>query len=284
MTKLGKRLKTAGCVAAMGLAAGISAAQAATVNLEVDSVLSEIKGSTAAVTGSGSKDNTTTWNIGDSARFGLAGDDGTPDQTPVSYGLDVEIISATGTLTEGTDSLMIAQTVNSQGLTDTGSLSIYFNPDNDGVFSATLRFSLFDDSFSSAQFLDLFATSLDIDFDQKMSTTRADVAAYGLNNPTDIGLEDDGTRITFSGDGSAEFSDPRAAVLLEYENTSTFDLTFSHDSVALYMLEFRNPPETVDIVDFETTSTVSTVPLPAAGWMLLAGTGALFAARRRRRG
>lgn len=270
-------LKQHGFFVALCVGMTASASNAAIQNLEVSQTINEIVGTTAVVSGSGSTSNTDVWNTGDSARFILSGDDGTPAQTPVSYGLEIRPFATSGALIAGTDSLMIARTVDSQGLTDDGLISIYFSPTQNGAYDAKLRFTLYDTSFTTQQPIDFFVTSLDIDFDQIMSASKFAVDGYGLNTPTDITVTEANNTLSFQGAGNADFSDPEAAVLLEYRDTSTFDLTFSHDSVALYMLEFRNPPETVDIIDFNTTPTP--VPLPAG--MVLMASGLLLMRRFR---
>lgn len=280
LKRIAKRL-----IAPLALLLPCSSALAAYANLEITSVVEEIVGTTAEITGSGSKANTASWDFNDSARFILTGDDGTPAMSSVTYGLDVRPISTTGGFQPGTDSLMIARTVDSQGLTDAGSLSLYISPDGAEIWTGEFRFSLYQGSSGSSAFstpasLDIQVTSLDLDFYQRMELHRNELSAYGLNNPTDIVVTDAaGDLIDFQGDGNATFSDPEAAVIGRYDGRSDFNVAFSHDDVALFMFEFRNPPSDIDdenIVFFN-------VPVPPPFALLLPALGGVLLLRARNR-
>ena len=132
---------------------------------------SQTVGSTATVTGSGSKSNTTTWETGVVAEYIIS------DEFGQQYGMRVSISNPTGTLTAGTDSLMVARTVESQGLVDPGTLSVYINPGDTttttGEWSLDLNFSFYDAAFENSVAVDLLLTSLDIDAGQKYYTSDA---------------------------------------------------------------------------------------------------------------
>jgi len=280
LKRIAKRL-----VAPLALLLPCSSALAAYANLEITLVEQEILGTTAVITGSGSKDNTASWDFNDSARFILTGDDGTAAMDLVTYGLDVRPISTTGGFQPDTDSLMIARTVNSQGLTDTGSLSLYISPDGAGIWTGEFRFSLYQGSGGSSDFStpaspNIQVTSLDLDFDQRMELRRNELSAYGLNDPTDIVVTDAaGGLIDFQGDGNATFSDPEAAVIGRYDGRSDFNVAFSHDDVALFMFEFRNPPSDID----DETIVFFNVPVPPPFALLLPALGGFLLLRARNR-
>ena len=146
----------------------------------IDGTLSRTAGSTTSIPGSGNAANTTFWNTGTTGEFVIHNAD-----TGFYSGLKVSILNPTGTLHEGTDSLMVAQTTNSQGLTDTGTLSIYFRPTGSntadgaatvgGNWTATILFESFTVIGAPGSFeltdtplpVNVTLTSLDIDFDQK---------------------------------------------------------------------------------------------------------------------
>jgi len=258
------------------LALGTSAHAATFANLEVTSTIRDIVGTTAVVTGSGSADNTTTWSNGDSARFILSGDDGTAAQNPVSYGLDIRPVGTTGGFQPGTDSLMIARTVDSQGLMDTGTISLYVRPTS--AWTGDFEFSWFDPTFTTAASPSVMVTSLDLDFNQRMVLDTTQASALLLNTPTTVTTVQTGTDMTFTGVGAASFDDPSAAVIAQYQAKSTFDVGFEHTSVALFMFEFRNPSTILTDPDL---TPVPTVPLPGGLPLLFAGAGALWVLRWR---
>jgi len=259
------------------------ATQAAYANLEIVAVDQQIVGTSAKVSGSGSKDNTVQWFFGDSARFILNGDDGTPSANAVTYGVDVRPVSATGGFQPGTDSLMIARTEDSQGLKDTGSLSLYISPAA-GSWTGEFKFSFYAGSgaksdFSTPVSLSVQAASLDLDFNQRMQLYRDELAAYGVTDPTDIVVTDDGgDLIDFQGVGTANFDNPAAAVIARYNSVEQFNVAFSHTSVALFMFEFRNPPDNIDDSNFNFNQV--SVPVPATPALILLALGVVLGVRR----
>ena len=87
---------------------------------EIISTLSDTVGSSYEVSGSGSSSNTADWVEGEVGRFAIEIDGVTRYLTVSAEDL--------GGLTPSEDTLMVAQTVDSQGMDDTGTLSIYFRP------------------------------------------------------------------------------------------------------------------------------------------------------------
>lgn len=223
-------------------------------NLVIDSVVLETVGSTAVVSGGGSTDNTTTWSTGLVGQFIMF------DSISNSYvAMNVTATSPTGALAAGTDSLMVARTVNSQGLTDPGTLSVYVSPIPDNTWSLTLGFEFFavtgsPGSFtitSTPQSVGLQLTSLDIDFSQKYYTSNSSFASNILYSPSaisNLGTDTSATGGTgytgFTATGDASFSNPAYAVSSKGTGSS-YTVQLAHNKEALYMFEFRDPSSIV---------------------------------------
>lgn len=234
-------------------------------NFSVTQTLSDTMGTTSAIAESGSKANTTTWSAGIVGRFIVS--DGTS-----SHGLQVEALNPTGVLLAQTDSLMVTRTTNSQGLTDTGTLSVYVNPGNtsttEGAWTLDLRFSFWDAAFTQAQDVTILLTSLDIDHNQRYYTDSQDfVSNSKYGNSLVTSAASIGTFTGFTAAGNSVFNDPRHAVSSLSQHQSAFDVKLGHDNVALFMFEFRNPSQIV--------------PEPSATLLVMGG-GLLALARRRR--
>jgi len=109
---------------ALVLASGTISAASLTIN----GVISQTVGTTAVIPfgTSGNATNTTTWIAGNgTVGTGVVGQFLVKDSTNTLYGMRVSATNPTGKLVSGTDSLMVARTVDSQGLTDNGTLSVY---------------------------------------------------------------------------------------------------------------------------------------------------------------
>ncbi len=243
-------------------------AQAASI--AITDTVSDTVGTTAVIPGSGEPFNTNTWSVG---RVGLFN---------VNIGgsagyLQVEASNPTGALSAGTNSLMVARTVNSQGLTDAGTLSVYVRPTSENNWNLDLRFSFWQSydaqtsSVSGPINLTLKLTSLDIDFNQLYYVADADFGGGSVTYaPTNITSAPFITGFTgFTSPANSVFNDPENAVT-STGTGETFNIRLRHDSVALFMFEFRDPP--------------TIIPEPSSA-VALAGMAVLGAAglRRRRR-
>ncbi|MES2709475.1 MAG: PEP-CTERM sorting domain-containing protein [Verrucomicrobiota bacterium] len=273
-----KWLRAALFAAAIGLTGGLAKA-----DIEIAETLSRTAGSTTDITGSGNAANTTSWSPGVAGQFVIHNPD-----TGFRAGLRVSILDPTGTLQNGTDSLMVAQTTNSQGLTDTGTLSIYFRPTGsnasdgaasvNGDWTSTILFESFTLSGSPGSFaltdtplsVNVTLRSLDIDFDQKYYVQTAGFT-HEPYDPTDLTTASPVISgfTGFTSSANSTFSDPEAAVTSKSTApVDHFEAFVSHDSVALFMFEFR--------------SNSAIVPEPSSSLVGLLGLGAVLGRRKRR--
>ncbi|WFB36881.1 hypothetical protein P3T73_03780 [Kiritimatiellota bacterium B12222] len=212
----------------------------APANVVIDSIVSDTVGTTAVISGSGTKDNTTTFALGEVGRFGILVDG-------VQRYMSVNMNSVSGSLTVGEDSLMVTQTVNSQGLTDSGTLSIYISPDSKSAWTANMSFSFYEDEALTTPFTPgILLTSLDIDYDQVYSVKNDDIDDSILYGATQLTSHKDlpPGYTGFIGEGNAEFYDPEFAVST-LSTSQEINFALAHDDVALFMFEFRNPPAVI---------------------------------------
>ena len=227
-------------------------------SLSIDSVILQTVGTTSNIPGSGDVNNTNTWSVGEVGRF-------TAVDGANTFGIIVTATNPTGSLSAGTDSLMVARTTNSQGLTDTGTLSVYVR--STGRWSLDLNFAIFDATFAPVN-IDFTLTSLDIDFDQRYYTSTTSFSTnqtYASTNITAAPLVAGFNGFTAT--GNSIFSDARHAVTSKGIKLNSFDIRLSHNFEALYIFEFRDPSVLV--------------PEPTTAALLL-GAGILGFARRRR--
>lgn len=262
-------------LAALAASSGASLAQ----SLSITGVISQTVGTTAALTGSGSSANTTTFATGTAGVFSMS------DGVTTSY-MRVSTSNPTGSLVIGRDALMVARTdgtVGSQGLKDTGTLSMYIRPATanpevmaTGRWTLDTRFEFFSDiGLTTPATTNLLLTSLDIDFGQRYYTDNTDFSTnttYGApGSPTQVTTLTGPNAIAgysgFTSTGDGTFNDERFAVG-SAGNKSTFDIKLSHDNVALFMFEFRNPSQVI--------------PEPSSAILMTAGLSMLCLHRRRR--
>lgn len=258
---------------ALAASSGTSFAQ----SLSINGVISQTVGTTAAVTGSGSSANTTTFATGTAGVFSMT------NGVTTSY-MRVSTSNPTGSLAIGRDALMVARTVDSQGLKDTGTLSIYVRPATagnanvmaSGRWTLDTRFEFFSDiGLTTRATTNLLLTSLDIDFNQRYYTDNTDFSSnvrYGApGSPTQVTTLSGGNAISgytgFTSSGNGVYNDQRFAVG-SAGTKDTFDIKLSHDNVALFMFEFRNPSQVI--------------PEPSSAILMTAGLSMLCLRRRRR--
>jgi hypothetical protein len=255
-------------------------------SLSITGVISQTVGTTAEVPGSGSTDNTVAYFNGTAGVFEINNG---------AYYMRVSTSNNGGTLGVGEDSLMVARTVNSQGLTDTGTLSIFILPSpntaanetqaNLTAWNVDVNFSFFSDSslLTPAAISNFMLTSLDVDFGQRYYTQNADFISnntYNSGGPTNLTAASaitGYTGFTTTVNNSSTFSEPRNAVS-SVGNGSSFDIRLAHrannsglgyynSANALYMFEFRNPS--------------NIVPEPSSALLVMGGMTAFGVIRRR---
>lgn len=231
------------------------------VSLSITGSILETVGSDASVPSGGTTANTDTWSTGTVGIFEMNGGD---------FYMRVSATNPTGSLSPGTDSLMVARTVNSQGLTDTGTLSILIRRDT--TWTLDLNFSFFTDvDLTVPAPLTLLLTSLDIDFNQQYFVSNSSFQYSVTSDPTNIvTMANPPAGYTgFTAEGNANFSDPKYAVA-SVGSGSSFDVRVAHNSNALYMFEFRDPSIITGLV-----------PEPASSMLVLSSM--LFFSMMRRR-
>ena len=203
-------------------------------SFEITSVVSQTVGSTAIITGSGDKNNTGVWAAGVVGVFTLNGG---------THYLRVSATNPTGFLVAGTDSLMVARTVNSQGLTDQGTLSVYVSPGPPtGTWTLDLTFDFYTDLLlTTPAVVALELTSLDIDFGQRYYTENSDFTSVLLYPGTAITAAPGISGYSgYTAAGGSAFDDPRYAVS-SFGTKSSFDVKVAHNAVGLFIFEFRDP-------------------------------------------
>lgn len=205
---------------------------------------------TPVVSGSGSVNNTTDWEAGVVGQFEINNGE---------YYLRVSALNPTGGLagtespdTAGlyVDSLMVVRTVDSQGLTDTGTLSVYIRATS--TWTLDLKFEFFSDAaFLTPAELDLTMTSLDIDASQRYYTSNASFDPSQAEIGSEIStITSGGSAIPgytgYTSSGSADFDDPGNAVRSVANGLlSEYDVKVAHNGVALFMFEFRANSEII---------------------------------------
>lgn len=260
----------------------------AAVNLIVSGVQTQIAGTSTDVTGSGSSANFAAGTaVGDFAVFDISVVDDVAGTT-TDYGhLRVAYTADNGGV--GSD-IMIARTTNSQGLTDSGTVSVLMTTTG-ANFSVDLTFDWFttgsfvggvEQSGSSLIESQINYTSFDLDFQQLNSINRNDVAQYALDGNTLITATDDGTNLLFEDNGAdSTFDDPTTAIqFLTRNGPASHRITMGKqvsNGNALFMFEFRDPS---DVITF-TNPDVTVVPEPSTPLLFLGAMSGLLWLRRR---
>ena len=222
-------------------------------NLVITGVAQEIIGTTASIPigTSGTPNNTNIWDgtTGKPASASFLLKDLT---TNFDYGMRVTPTNVSG-VPSSNDNLMIARTVNSQGFADTGSLSIYIGAATTAnPWTIDFKFEFFSGTnFLTPANLSVLLTSYDLDFGQKMGMKTSDTAnTYLATNtfltPSTSALGSGYTAFTASNTSASNTqavnSSRNAFAALTNNTDNSFTVRMSHTAVALYMMEFRNPP------------------------------------------
>jgi hypothetical protein len=263
----------------------------AAVNLAVDQALGEVFGTTRTVASAGSPDNYQTFTGSEVVYFRLSGDDGNGNN---AFTVDMTI-SVNGSSGAGFGSnkgqIMLSQTTNSQGYTDTGSVSLLLNPSIGGHWTVDLGIEFFavddvntnpfDTTLGTKIGLPFQLTSLDLDFDQFTAVNTSQFDTYQVSTTTKLEASTDNglLRLQDTSGVAAAFTDRDNAVSFFSDGAEqTYHVQVGHDAVALYVLEFRNPPLYIDY-----DNPVTAVPEPSS-YALILGVAAftLLSLKRRR--
>ena len=201
-----------------------------------------------------------------------------------AFDMKVTVQSVVGTLdtSGGNTGLMIAQTTNSQGLTDTGTLTILSDFTGTSLTSVTLAFQFFIPDSDTLTPIAMQLTSFDFDFGQFIQVNSIDFnqAAFGsrltATEPTSGQI-----RYAAPNDGvNATFSQAASAVSLTSVSDTGFNVTLgklSGGGNSLFMLEFRDPSINLS----SQLPPASAVPEPSTA-LLCSIMGFAFLRRKRR--
>lgn len=220
-------------------------------NIEISGAQKEIFGTSTDVPGSGTPANFDSSTVDD--------DFAVFDMQKIDGGTTTDYADLVVTYLGGSDpesQVMIAQTSNSQGLTDTGTLSILMEASSGGS-GANFRFEWYapgsysgGSQQSSASLLSdpILYTTFDIDFSQFVSIDKDVLQHYVLDESTVITPVDDGNTISFEDDGEdSTFDDPTtAAQFLTTADTASHEISMGKQSSSgpgLFLFEFRDPSD-----------------------------------------
>lgn len=250
----------------------LSASHAALTTLEISSAVTEFKGTNSTITTGADNNLAAVAPVGSTAVFNMQ-TVGLPGPTSAVMRVTYNGTTA-GTLnTSANSGLMIARTVNSQGLTDQGTLSILLKF-NGGVNprAASFTFSFFDAGGTVPLPAEVRITSLDIDFLQFNTFNNSEMNTGGAVVGSNVSSSSSGGTTTYFDPApptNSTVNNPNSAVQIDTLGSSfKVDLGTSDagTTYALYMIEFRDRSQVI--------------PEPSAA--LLGGLGVLALLRRRR--
>jgi hypothetical protein len=251
----------------------LSAGHAALTTLEISSAVTEFKGSSSIIT-SGADNNLapTGAGAGSTAEFNMQLV-GVPGPTAAVMRVTYNGTTSGSLDTSLNSGFMIARTVNSQGLTDQGTLSILlkFNGGTNPR-AASFTFNFLDATGTVPLPAEVRITSLDIDFLQFNTFNNSEMNTAGAVVGSNVSSSTLGGTTTYFDPTPATNSvvnNPNSAVTIDTTGSSfEVDLGTSDagTTYALYMIEFRDRSQVI--------------PEPSAA--LLGGLGVLALLRRRR--
>lgn len=182
--------------------------------------------------------------------------------------------------------VMIAQTSDSQGLTDTGTASILLTLDQNAG-SGEFTFNWYEPSVggtsTTPKDLAVLYTTYDLDYNQQISFDSSEAQSITLDGSTKLTSTIDSTTEVYDGANSnSSFNEPKNAVQILSENSAshTFSVGKHTDSGnALYMFEFRDPSNNISFTNPNTQQ----VPFEFSPSLGLVVCGGLFGANKLRK-
>ena len=220
------------------ISATMPKANAETESAQITNTITDTVGTDYIVSGSGSSNNTTEWIEGETGKFEI-------NINGITRYLTVNAENING-LRPDKDTLMVVQTVDSQGMDDTGTLTIYFRPYGGNGFESNITFNFWEDIEATIPLTpQLLVTMLDLDHSQRVEISNDSYSSYytytNKHNQTTRVTTSIGDEYTeFQGRGDSTHYNPRNAVSIT-TNTHNVKVKFSHSAVYLAMIEFRNP-------------------------------------------
>jgi hypothetical protein len=249
-------------------------AHAAAVSYVISGASNEQFGTSKTVTGSGSDNNYVAATIGSYTTFtlALASNPGVPV-------VDLRV----GLVGGNAQRVMLVQTLNSQGFTDAGTISILLNTTSQGTsgpnLSADLRFDFFQHGTSNPYTGQFQFTTFDIDSRQSVIAGAGQFENYQLDSDSDLTatVNPNGSVTVADLQGvSSSFTEASSAASFLSNNVSGVNFTVTSGStVGLYAFELRSPSINVAL-DGPTNS----IPEPTLASLGLA-TGLILLRRRR---
>ena len=224
------------------------------VSLEIfGAPINEIVGTTSDVPGGGTSDNfPTSVSVGDAARFRVRKEGETDEfaQLEIKYSADNGVAN---------NKVMIAQTSNSQGLMDDGTVSILLTLDQsggNGEFTFNWYEALPGGTSTTPKDLAILYTTYDLDWQQEISFNSSIGQSITLDGSTKLGYTIDRAATTnvydpFPG-SSSSFNDSQNAVQILSQESSSHPFSVGKTTGsgnALYMFEFRDPSDNITFND-----------------------------------
>lgn len=268
----------------------VSSAHAA-LNYEISGAQQEIYNTSTVIDSPSNYGNnySTDAAVGNYAVFDIQTNDGSGNITSDYAQLKVTYLSDNGGVGSN---ILIAQTNNSQGLEDSGTLSVLMNlADSPTGGSITLQF----DWYTFGSFVDgeettsssLLAeqinyTALDIDYNQIVTVDSSDISDYTLESDSLLAADNDNGSISFTDDDAqTNVDNPRTAVSFTSTTNGSQQITIGKTDEggdALFIFEFRDPGTIAAFTDPEST----VVPEPATASLLIGSLAAAYSILRRR--
>jgi len=247
--------------------------------IEVSGEQQYVGGTLKTVLGGGDDANFGTAVAGTSyAVFDMTKDGGDYADLKVSYSADNGSIGS---------KVLIAQTSDSQGMTDDGTVTILLNIANNNGGGGTFTFdwdtpgSFVDGLYTSGSLLNdkILYTTFDIDYNQFVAMNNSDLEYYALNDPTLLHAdltEVPGTVRLEDVNGNSTVDNPQTAGQFMTVGSSSHQISMgkqSDDGNALFMFEFRDPSALIGFtpvpisVPEPTSVAMSALVLTAAFWI-----------------